>query len=676
MRARRLRKIIEEELISLINEQPNFAKLADIEARETEYQKREAERGAHMQREAGLTRQGYAQSAVHRPAAAVPAGPKPRGEAHVGRRMRIQSTPGTGEEIVTTMPGSRSMARGSTVRPTIPPDSELAAMNPELTVPSQEFIQAEPMTFNVTRGRRPKEVTIQPSSVYAKASDPKPGSGHESSWYETYFGEPQSELMSNIISGIDTGLEAGYKGLGLPQWEQQPWEKEAQKDIGRAAKGTGDWLANQSKYGQDAPTEYDQYYEDTPEVLSKKMRKLTTTGEHGLELGAQGWEQITNVLDAISMIVPGGIAKRALRPEDIIKIGDDIVMGKVDDSLYKAMEGALKRKKMPATKQDVYEGLVSWLDNPYNAVGADDMSRATFDYAQTIDPDEYTEYLRAQGKGQTGEGQWPAGTKLDVEGERSIYSQGGGYVLDADGNPVKVKPSKKAMEYPTGPGTGVGGKVRVPTAKEGLGTYGTTGRRMSDVLEDVEFGHSGHLGVDNYWREFNQLDLAGDTYLANPYYLQNAENLKLIKKGSDPLPLDPTKALDQTMNRHQFLRLKGEGGKPDIILNRIITRGADGKDVVTHSGWMTPNAYNQQRMQGMLAGHGRKGKVPGLDIEDMATLGSDGSVISGRAGGRKMIRGPQSYPAAAGGGIVDETLQERKHFRIRKHRYFKLRIEG
>jgi hypothetical protein len=663
MKQQRLKQVTEEELQKLLNEQDaQMRSLAGVHASMRQDRARNAEQ-KRMAAELGLTDE-------------VPV-KKPRSKDRVGRQIRVQSTPGTDAETRITSPGSSTISRGAVTPPAISPDSELAAMNPSLVVPSQTFTQEEPMTFNVRRGKNPKEVTYQPKSVRVSGRrKPKPGQEHESSWYETYFGEPQSELMGNIIGGIGDYARKGYEALGLPQWGLQDWEKESKKQIVRAAKGTGDWLANQSKYGRDAPSS-DVYYEDTPEGLRKKMHGLTTTGEYRLGLGAEGWEQVTNVLDAVSMIIPGGLVKKALRPEDIIKIGDDIVMGKVDDSLYKAMEGALKRKKMPATKQDVYEGIVNWLDNPYNAVGSDDMSRATFKYAKSIDPDEYTPLLASgdEASGQTAAGLWPAQTKVDVEGARSIYNKSGGYVLDAGDKPVKVKPSKKGADYPTGHGRGDLGDIRVPTAEEGLGTYGTTGRRMGDVLEDVEFGHSGHLGVDDYFREFNQLDLAGDNYLANPYFMQNADNAARIAKKQAPLPLDPTKALDQTMNRHQFLRLKGEGGKPDIILNRIITRGADGKDVVTHSGWMTPNAYNHQRMQGMLAGHGRKGKMPGLALEDMATLGADGQIISGRAGGKQVVRGKQSYPAAAGGGVRHETLQERKRFRMRKRRYFKLRIK-
>jgi hypothetical protein len=375
-------------------------------------------------------------------------------------------------------------------------------------------------------------------------------------------------------------------------------------------------------------------------------------------LGAEGWNQVINVLDAAAMMIPAGWAGRVLTPADVIRLGDDLASGQVDDTLYNTMEMVLKSKGQPAARADIYKGIAKWLDNPYNALGADEMARAQFKYAQSIDPD-YNIPL-SMTKADEG-GPLSAGVKPAIEKERIRQRVQGR--LD-HGEATQLGGSS---QHPSGrvPAEAPYTVEDVIPGTEKLGGAGTAGRRMSDIMVDPPKGTSGHHGVDEYSRHFNILDQAGDVYLANPYFLQNAVNAGRIRKGLDPLPLDPNKVLDQTMNRHQFIRITGRrNGKPDIILNRIITRGPDGKDVVTHSGWMTPNAYNVNRQTGMLSGSGAEG----LAIADMPVLKPDGSLVAGRAGNRRVLRGPQSYPEAAGGGIMDEPLQERK-------RHFKLRIK-
>ena len=182
MKQQRLKQVIEEELQKLLSEQgAQMRSLDDLHGRMRRDQIRQAEH-ERTAAELGLTDEVPAQ--------------RPRSEDHVGRQIRVQSTPGAGGETKITSPGSRTITRtGDTM------------------------VQQEPMTFNVRPGARPKESTYQPPSIRVRggqhttsglpggviwggASESGDPGAYEESWYETYFGAPQKELVGDIAQGI------------------------------------------------------------------------------------------------------------------------------------------------------------------------------------------------------------------------------------------------------------------------------------------------------------------------------------------------------------------------------------------------------------------------------------------------------------------------------------------
>jgi len=326
---------------------------------------------------------------------------------------------------------------------------------------------------------------------------------------------------------------------------------------------------------------------------------------------------LLDTADYLSMVLDaayGAGAARASRAGKFANITEDLAKHGVPDDVVRAAKNVGARQgKSPGQVID------DFLDDPYNPL-YDDIVRAT----PRLRPKPRTGATEAipfgKGKGAGG----TAGSKRSQEAEIADWVQ------REPGDP-KATALQKRIEKATGiEGRERTGKKPHQTKKN----INLKGSRMDTVVDDPDIvkgqltpGRSGHLGTEDYWREF---DLVG-SHPADPYF-QTAgrgrpENAEAI----------------ENLGRHQFIRISRKAeGKPDIILNRIVTRGPGGADQIVHQGWMTPKAYNHISQQRKLLG-GKRG--PGLGIDDMPTLRSDGTLIGGRLEGFKTLRGATVPPA-------------------------------
>ena len=323
--------------------------------------------------------------------------------------------------------------------------------------------------------------------------------------------------------------------------------------------------------GSDAEDGYPFYFEESPEKLRDKYFKMTTPGEEKLDLAAEKWNMVLDAVDAASVFIPVGVAKRALLFDDLAVHLDDLtrfgekaqVLAKQKGITYDELLTAYKK----APNEPEFRELSSTLDRmrqdpkfsgaPYKKGGSADakevgelrgrMEKQHGDLAigqqQTLPPQQFTK----AGK--------------PITGEKSYLRPGGA---------VKEVPYDPAL-----------------TVAElwGKGNKG---------------GSTGHLGANDYREVFDMIPAEAAKVMSG---IPNEEALK-------------------NMGRQQLFRVKGVGGKPDIIFHRITRPNkVTGVEEITHQMWQTPQAYMKRIYNNPSLGTATK-------IENMPILTGRGALIT------------------------------------------------